>query len=121
VTIAGSDLFASGSARISDQYHAILGRIAAALNELPGPVLVVGHTDDQPIRSFKYQNNYELSADRAVAVVNDLKATLAEPARLRSTGVGSSQPRFQPPNTPENRSRNRRVEIVHVTGGAVVP
>jgi type VI secretion system protein ImpK len=121
VTISGSDLFASGSARINDQYHAILGRIATALNELPGPVLVVGHTDDQPIRSFKYQNNYALSADRAAAVVNDLKATLAEPARLRSTGVGSSQPRFQPPNTPENRARNRRVEIVHVTGGAVVP
>jgi len=121
VTIAGSDLFASGSARINDRYHAILGRIGTALNDLPGPVLVVGHTDDQPIRSFKYQNNYALSADRAAAVVQDLKATLTEPARLRSTGVGSSQPRFQPPDTPENRARNRRVEIVHVTGGAVVP
>ena len=121
VTIAGSDLFASGSARINDRYHAILGRIGTALNDLPGPVLVVGHTDDQPIRSFKYQNNYALSADRAAAVVQDLKATLTEPARLRSTGVGSSQPRFQPPDTPENRARNRRVEIVHVTGGALVP
>jgi len=121
VTIAGSDLFASGSARINDQYHAILGRIASALNELPGPVLVVGHTDDQPIRSFKYQNNYELSADRAAAVVTDLETTLAEPARLRSTGVGSSQPRYEPPGTPENRARNRRVEIVHVANGAVGP
>jgi type VI secretion system protein ImpK len=121
VTIAGSDLFASGSARINDQYRAILGRIASALNELPGPVMVVGHTDDQPIRSFKYQNNYELSADRAAAVVADLGTTLAEPARLRSTGVGSSQPRYEPPNTPENRARNRRVEIVHVANGAVGP
>jgi type VI secretion system protein ImpK len=121
VTIAGSDLFASGSARINDQYRGTLARIATALNELPGPVLVVGHTDDQPIRSFKYQNNYELSADRAAAVVADLATTLAEPARLRSTGVGSSQPRYEPPGTPENRARNRRVEIVHVANGAVGP
>jgi type VI secretion system protein ImpK len=121
VTIAGSDLFASGSARISDPYHATLQRIAEALNELPGPVLIVGHTDDQPIRSFKYQNNYELSADRAEAVVNELKTTLREPSRLRSTGVGSSQPRFQPPDTAENRARNRRVEIVHIAEPAAAP
>ena len=121
VTVIGTDLFASGSARISPQYHSTLAAIGAALNELPGPVLVVGHTDDQPIRSFKYQNNYELSADRAAAVVSELEATLHEPARLRSTGVGSSQPRFLPPETPENRARNRRVEIVYVAGGTVGP
>ena len=121
VTIAGLDLFASGSAQINAQYHAILERVAVALNDLPGPVLVVGHTDDQPIRSFKFQNNYELSAARAMAVVKDLEATLAEPARLRSTGVGSSQPRFEPPDTAENRARNRRVEIIHIADGAVGP
>ena len=121
VTILGTDLFASGSARLNPQYLSTLAAIGAALNELPGPVLVVGHTDDQPIRSFKYQNNYELSADRAAAVVAELEATLNEPARLRSTGVGASQPRFLPPETPENRARNRRVEIVHVAGGTVGP
>ncbi len=121
VTIAGSNLFASGSAQISTQYHSVLTRVAEALNELPGPVLVVGHTDDQPIRSFRFQNNYELSAARAAAVVKDLEGTLTEPARLRSTGVGSSQPRYQPPDTTENRALNRRVEIVHIAGGAVGP
>jgi type VI secretion system protein ImpK len=121
VTVLGTDLFASGSARISPQYQSTLAAIAAALNELPGPVLVVGHTDDQPIRSFKYQNNYELSADRAAAVVSELEATLDEPARLRSTGVGSSQPRYLPPETAENRARNRRVEIVHVASGTAAP
>jgi len=120
VTIAGSDLFASGSATINEQYGVVLQRIAEALNEVPGPVLVVGHTDDQPIRSFKYQNNYELSADRAEAVVNELKVTLRESARLRSTGVGSSQPRYQPPDTRENRARNRRVEIVHIAEAPAV-
>ena len=118
VTIAGSDLFASGSARISEQYHAVLQRIAEALNQLPGPVLVVGHTDDLPIRSFRFQNNFELSAARAAAVVTDLETALTVPGRLRSTGVGSSQPRFEPVDTVENRARNRRVEIVHVLDGA---
>jgi type VI secretion system protein ImpK len=120
VTISGSDLFASGSASISDQYRPVLRRIAEALNEVPGPVLIVGHTDDQPIRSFKFQNNYELSAARADAVVQELKAALSEPSRLRSTGVGSSQPRYQPPDTPENRARNRRVEIVHIAEAPAV-
>jgi type VI secretion system protein ImpK len=120
VTISGSDLFASGSASISDQYRPVLRRIAEALNEVPGPVLIVGHTDDQPIRSFKFQNNYELSAARAEAVVQELKPALNEPSRLRSTGVGSSQPRFQPPDTPENRARNRRVEIVHIAEAPAV-
>jgi type VI secretion system protein ImpK len=120
VTISGSDLFASGSASINDQYRPVLQRIAEALNEVPGPVLIVGHTDDQPIRSFKYQNNYELSAARAEAVVQELKPTMREPSRLRSTGVGSSQPRYLPPNTPENRARNRRVEIVHIAEAPAV-
>lgn len=120
VTIAGSDLFASGSASINPQYRAVLQRVGAALNEVPGPVLVVGHTDDQPIRSFKYQNNYELSADRADAVVRELQGTLSESSRLRSTGVGSSQPRYQPPDTAENRARNRRVEIVHLAEAPAV-
>lgn len=120
VTISGSNLFASGSASINEQYRPTIQRIAEALNEVPGPVLVVGHTDDQPIRSFKYQNNYELSADRADAVVKELKQTLREASRLRSTGVGSSQPRFEPPDTPENRARNRRVEIVHIAEAPAV-
>jgi type VI secretion system protein ImpK len=86
------------------------------LNRVPGRVLVVGHTDDQRIRSLRYQDNFELSRERAVSVVKVLQEAIDNRARLSWTGVGSSQPRYRPESTPENQSRNRRVEIVHVRG-----
>jgi type VI secretion system protein ImpK len=78
----------------------------------------VGHTDDQPVRSFRYGNNYELSTDRAVQVAKLLKADVTNGARFATpSGAGSSQPRYSPPVTAENRARNRRVEIIHRRDG----
>ncbi len=121
VTLSGGDLFAPGSATINPRFESVLDRIGVALNEVPGPVLVVGHSDSQPIRSFRYQNNFELSSDRALAVLKRLETTVDSPARLQSNGVGSTQPRFLPDDTPENRAKNRRVEIVHVLAGEATP
>jgi type VI secretion system protein ImpK len=121
VTLSGSDLFAPGSAAINPRFESVLDRIGAALNEVQGPVLIVGHSDSQPIRSFRYQNNFELSSDRALAVLKRLETTVGSPARLQSNGVGSTQPRFLPDDTPENRAKNRRVEIVHVLAGGATP
>jgi type VI secretion system protein ImpK len=121
VILSAGDLFASGSAQVSERYRPVLQQVADALNQVPGQVLVVGHSDDQPVRSFRYQNNYELSADRADAVVRELTPHTREPTRLRSTGVGSSQPRHVPADTQVNRALNRRVEIVHVATGAPTP
>jgi type VI secretion system protein ImpK len=121
VTLAGGDLFAPGSASINPRFESVLDRIGAALNEVPGPVLVVGHSDSQPIRSFRYQNNFELSTDRALSVLRRLEGTVSVPARLQSNGVGSTQPRYVPDDTAENRAKNRRVEIVHVFSGDATP
>jgi type VI secretion system protein ImpK len=121
VILKGSDLFEPGSARINARFEPVIDRIATALNEIPGPVLVVGHSDSQPIRSFQYQNNFELSTARALAVVQQMKEKLREPERVQSTGVGSSQPRYLPPDTPENRALNRRVEIQHIASGGGAP
>jgi type VI secretion system protein ImpK len=116
VTLAGADLFASGSATPNPTYDAILGRISAALNQVPGRVMVEGHTDDQPLHSLRYRNNFELSRERAVSVARVLQRTLTNPARVQWTGAGSSEPRYTPASTTENRARNRRVEIVQETG-----
>jgi len=121
VTLSGGDLFAPGSASINPRFESVLDRIAAALNEVPGQVLIVGHSDSQPIRSFRYQNNFELSSDRALSVLRRLEATVTVPARLQSNGVGSTQPRYVPDDTAENRAKNRRVEIVHVFSGDATP
>jgi type VI secretion system protein ImpK len=114
VTLIASDLFGSGSATVNPNYAMTLRRLAHALDEVPGRVFVVGHTDDQPLRSLRYRDNYDLSRARADEVVKLLAAGMHEPARLTPSGVGSSEPRYKPESLPENRARNRRVEITHV-------
>ena len=116
VTLTAGDLFPSGSADVNPAYEATIQRVAEALNKVPGRVMVVGHTDDQPIKSLRYQDNVQLSRERAVSVTRLLERTIDNPGRLRFSGVGSAQPRFTPEADPANRSRNRRVEIMHVRG-----
>jgi type VI secretion system protein ImpK len=116
VTLTARNLFGSGSASVNREYYEPLQRLAQALDQVPGRVLVIGHTDDQPLTSLRYRDNYELSRERAVSVVTLLQRTLENPARVEWTGVGSSEPRYRPESEPENRARNRRVEIVHVSG-----
>ena len=116
ITLLGGDLFGSGSVTVNPAYNQTLQHLAAAINKVPGRVLVVGHTDDQPIRSLRYQDNFELSRERAVSVGKILERTIDNHARLSWTGLGYSEPRYRPESDPENRSRNRRVEIVHVRG-----
>src|SRR6185312_13463836 len=61
VRVRGSDLFASGTATINDRYVPLIDRVAAALDNEAGSVLVVGHTDNVPIRSLRFPSNYQLS------------------------------------------------------------
>jgi len=114
ITLLVPNLFPSGSATLNADVVPVVRRVAQAIDKVPGRVLVVGHTDDQPVRSLKYRDNFDLSRDRAVSVARVLQPAIANPARVEWTGVGSSQPRFRPESDPGNRARNRRVEIVHV-------
>jgi len=116
VTLVAPDLFASGSAAVNTRYQDTLMRVGGALNRVPGRVLVEGHTDDQPLQSFRYRDNFELSRERAVSVAKVLQSGMDNPSRLEVNGAGSGKPRFRPVSDPENRARNRRVEIVHVRG-----
>jgi type VI secretion system protein ImpK len=116
ITLRASDLFPSGSATINGAYVSTLQRVTAALNKVPGRVVVVGHTDDQPIRSLRYPNNFSLSRERAVSVAEVLQQSLDNRGRLTWNGVASLEPRYRPESDPDNRARNRRVEIIHVRG-----
>jgi type VI secretion system protein ImpK len=95
----------------------VLHAITAALNQVKGRVIVVGNTDDVPIRSLKYKDNFALSAARAQAVVKILDEGLNDPGRLESTGAGASRPIALPANLPANRARNRRVDLVYIPEG----
>jgi type VI secretion system protein ImpK len=116
VTVPAPDLFASGSADINQRYRGIFEEIADALNQVPGRVSVVGHTDDQPIQSFTFGNNQQLSLARARAVVAVLNKRLTSRGRLEAVGRGSDQPIALPANLPEHRALNRRVEIIQWQG-----
>jgi type VI secretion system protein ImpK len=118
ITLTAAKTFASGSATVDPSQYETLRNIANAVDEVPGRVLVIGHTDDQPLTSLRYRDNLELSRERALSVVNVLKLAVNEKGRLEYTGVGSTEPRYKPESTPENRARNRRVEIVHVAQAA---
>ena len=111
LTLLG-EVFDSGSTTLREDYAEVLGGVARALDEVPGRILVVGHTDDVPIRSARFKDNYDLSRQRAENVAERLKAALQDSGRIGYLGVGADQPRYTPVNTRENRARNRRVEIV---------
>lgn len=113
ITLTVPDLFASGSARLSARYESLTHDIGAALNRVPGRIVVVGHTDDQPLRSFQFKDNYELSRARALQVSGLLKRDVTDGSRIEAAGKGSLEPRYTPADLPENRARNRRVEIIH--------
>jgi type VI secretion system protein ImpK len=115
ITLPGGDMFSSGSAEVNAAYNELLQHITRALNQVPGQVFVVGHTDGQPLHSLRYPNNSELSRERALNVVNLLKRGIDDPARFKWRGLGSSEP-LVPETDDVSRAMNRRVEIFHVRG-----
>ena len=115
--IASDDvLFPLGSADVSELGSEVIAAIAEVLEGFPNDVLVEGHTDDVPLQRPGY-SNWNLSTDRAVAVVNLLIDEHGiEPSRLGAAGYADQRPRA-PNDTPENRALNRRVDVLVVAAG----
>ncbi|WP_414147523.1 DotU family type VI secretion system protein [Erwinia sp. BNK-24-b] len=110
VTLKGDGLFTSGSTAVRGRYEEVLDRIAQAMNNVSGRILVIGYSDNVPIRSARFASNYELSLARAKSVQERLQQTLSQPARVKAEGRGESNP-LVPNTTAANRARNRRVDI----------
>jgi type VI secretion system protein ImpK len=111
VVVRGDGLFPSGSARVKQDYVDLLRRIAAALEEFPGKVLVTGHSDNIPIRTLKFPSNHHLSRARASSVLDILVSTASDPARFEADGRGDREP-LVPNDSKANRALNRRVEVM---------
>ena len=111
IVIRSDRLFASGNARLEAEVEPVILRIAAALDRVPGTILVTGHTDDVPIRTARFPSNWELSTERAASVVRLIAGKLKEPARLRTEGLADSAP-VAPNDSAANRARNRRVTLI---------
>jgi type VI secretion system protein ImpK len=114
VTLLGQNLFASGNAAVNAGNEQTLSRVASALDQVPGRVLVIGHTDAQPIQSLRYRDNFDLSRERAVSVATLLQKSMTKSGGIEWNGAGSTRPLVKPEVTAADRARNRRVEILHV-------
>jgi chemotaxis protein MotB len=110
--------FDAGSAVIQPGGRAELDKLASALVELEKQIpkdvawvlRVDGHTDTRPIASAQFPSNWELSAARAISVVQYLIGKGISPQRLVAAGFGEFQPLDPAPNDDAYR-RNRRIEL----------
>ena len=112
LTLADKMLFESGQATLSKSSHEILNKICSMINKMDVYVDIEGHTDDEPIRTNVYASNWELSTARAVNVLRYMIAEeKVKSERLSAVGLSKYHP-LAPNNSPENRGKNRRVEII---------
>lgn len=102
-------LFDSGSADIRADNRALLASVAQALDQLSGPILVTGHTDNVPSRSLRFPSNWHLSKSRAESVAQFL-GDFVRGDRISAEPRADSDP-LVANDSPQNRATNRRVEI----------
>lgn len=110
--------FDPGSAVPRPEARAELDKLAGAIldleksipADLPWALRIDGHTDNRPIATAQFPSNWELSAARAIAVVQYLISKGVSPAHLIAAGFGEFQP-IDTGTTDEARARNRRIEL----------
>ncbi|MBI3970114.1 MAG: OmpA family protein [Chloroflexi bacterium] len=112
ISLAGSLIFGSGSAELRPEGQQFLEFISGTLRDLPdkNPVRVEGHTDTTPTGSTRFLTNWDLSTARAAAAARVLAEHGIAAERLIVAGYADSQP-IADNNTPEGRTRNRRVDL----------
>jgi len=107
--------FKSGSAQIANEDSILfLKRLALIIKTLPPEVQVQvrGYTDNvPPPQTSLYQDNWELSAARAITVVKELIKNKVKPTRLSAAAYGEFHP-IATNATSKGRAKNRRVDIV---------
>lgn len=111
IQLMGETTFDSGSAEIRPQMVPVLQKIGTLLAETTGEIVITGHTDNVPVKGGFYPSNLVLSMARAASVAEFiLQETTVAPARVATMGYGEFRP-IDSNDTPEGRSKNRRVEI----------
>ena len=113
-------LFPSGVAELSEDGKIKVHEIGFTLKD-KGPkddkgnytarYLVVGHSDNQPLKNSVYKDNWELSTARALTVTRELVAAGMNPKNLLPSGAGDHDP-LTANTSVKDMGRNRRIEIV---------
>jgi len=113
VSLAEKLLFKSGSADVDPKGKEVLGKVAEVLKTNPAiNVMIEGHTDSIPMKSGRFQDNWDLSVSRATSIVRILtEGNGLDAKRVVASGRGEYYP-VASNETPEGRSKNRRTEII---------
>jgi chemotaxis protein MotB len=113
VSMSDKLLFKSGSAVVEQKGVEALKLLASVLDKNRDiDVLVEGHTDNVPIKTAVYKDNWDLSVARAASVVRILTDDFKiNPGRLTASGKGEFFPKSSN-ETPEGKAMNRRTEII---------
>ncbi len=122
VSMQNKLLFDSGSWRLKGRGLSALNKIANVLADNPDiEITIEGHTDNVPYRGNAYiEDNWDLSVKRATTVVRQLlKNTRIDPKRLVASGRSKYHP-VAPNDTPQNRAKNRRIEVILVPNMAKI-
>jgi chemotaxis protein MotB len=107
-------LFDLGAADISAEALPLLGKIGAIISKTTYQIRIEGHTDNLPIHTELFPSNWELSTARAVNVLRYfIKNHRIDPQRLAAEGFSEFHP-LVANDTPGNRAKNRRVEIIFI-------
>ena len=115
IRMMDSALFDSGSVKIKDDITVILLEMCGIFQdyvELIQEIQIEGHTDNVPVDKSKFEDNWELSTDRATEVVRFFIDNMdIDPAIMTPLGYGEYHP-VASNDTEEGRAANRRVDFV---------
>jgi flagellar motor protein MotB len=122
IGISGNFLFSLNSDQLQEEgkelLHTLVSPLLVYLSDRDQLLMISGFTDDLPIQkgNNRFQDNWELSAKRALTVTRAL-IELGMPAdRVFAAAFGAEQPAVTN-SDPENRAKNRRVELAPVPRG----
>lgn len=105
-------LFDSGKAEVSENGLTTLGEVAAVLTQIKDREFqVAGHTDNVPITSGRFKDNWSLSTERSVAVVRALQEMGVPAKNLSASGYSEYRPMVAN-DSKEHKAQNRRIEII---------
>lgn len=118
VSLKEAGFFNSGQANIKPDAYELINSIAEVMTQYNNPLRLEGHTDNVPISTAQFPSNWELSTARAT---NGLKYLLknfdVDANKISATGYAEFRP-IADNTTSEGRARNRRVDLVMLSGEA---
>ena len=112
IRIRQNGSFSAGSAFLQPQFPPVLRKIGTLLADVPGEIEISGHSDGQHIANELYRSNWDLSAQRAVAVAEAMRTAPGfDESRMSVVGKADTDPIVENATSPSDRAQNRRVEI----------